>query len=338
MSPGPDSDPGLPDSRRALLDALADGPVGGPELAERLGVSRAAVWKQVEALRDAGFAVESVDGGYAVADVPAYNAEAVAFGVDAPFAVEYHDALPSTNDRARALATAGADETAVIAGEQTAGRGRLDREWDSPAGGVWLSVLLRPDVPPAHAPVYTLAMAVAVTRACREAGVDARIKWPNDVLVAADASAESAAGRNEGDPAGRDGRKLCGILTEMEGEADRVAWLVVGVGLNADVAATALPPGATSLRAERGERVDRRRLVQRIVELFDDLRDDPESVLPAWREHADTLGRRVRVETPGGVVVGEAVDVRFPGALVVRTDEGEEVRVTAGDCDHLRPA
>ncbi|WP_049947686.1 biotin--[acetyl-CoA-carboxylase] ligase [Candidatus Halobonum tyrrellensis] len=312
-----DADPGLPDTRCALLSALADGPVGGPALADRLGVSRAAVWKQVEALRDAGFDVESGDDGYAVTGVPAYNAEALAFGLDAPFAVEYHDALGSTNDRARALAAAGAPETVVVAGEQTAARGRLDREWAAPSGGAWFSVLARPDDPPAHAPAFTLATAVAVTRACREAGVDARIKWPNDVLVGE--------------------RKLCGILTEMAGEADRVSWLVVGVGLNANVAAADLPEGATSLRAELGSAVDRRLLVQRVLEAFDDLRGDLTAVVPAWREHADTLGRRVRVETPGGVVTGEAVGVEFPGALVVRTDDGE-VRVTAGDCEHLRPA
>ncbi|MFC6735861.1 biotin--[acetyl-CoA-carboxylase] ligase, partial [Halolamina salina] len=166
--------------------------------------------------------------------------------------------------------------------------------------------------------------AVAVTRAAREAGVDARIKWPNDVLVL-------------DDEAERGGQKLCGILTEMEGEADRVAWLIVGIGINANVDADALPDGATSLLAERGEPIDRRLFTQRLLETFDDLRNDPDSILDAWREHAATLGQRVRVETPGGDVVGEAVDVAFPGALVVETDDGERKRVTAGDCEHLRP-
>jgi BirA family biotin operon repressor/biotin-[acetyl-CoA-carboxylase] ligase len=122
----------------------------------------------------------------------------------------------------------------------------------------------------------------------------------------------------------------------MEGEADRVSWLVVGIGVNANIDRDALPPGATSIRAEAGD-VDRRVFVQRLLERFHELRGDPEAVLPAWREHSATLSRRVRVETPGGVVEGEAVDVTFPGALVVRTDDGERT-VHAGDCEHLRTA
>lgn len=316
------------DTRRALLSALSDGPVAGPELAERLGVSRAAVWKQVESLREDGFGVESGDDGYRVTDVPEYGESAVAFGLDAPFEVEYHDSLGSTNDRGRELAVSGASNVAVVANEQTGGRGRLEREWTAPSGGVWVSLLVRPDHPPAHVPAFTLAAAVATTRAAREAGVDAHIKWPNDVLVG-DVDDDDAA-----ETGGRGGRKLAGILTEMEGEADRVSWVVVGIGVNANVDAADLPPGATSIRAEAGD-VSRRAFVQRLVEEFHALSEDIEAVLPAWREYSSTLGRRVRVETPGGTVEGEAIDVRFPGALVVRTDDGENV-VHAGDCEHLR--
>jgi BirA family biotin operon repressor/biotin-[acetyl-CoA-carboxylase] ligase len=306
------------DTRRRLLDALAeaDGPVSGPALADRLDVSRAAVWKHVESLREDGFDVASEGGGYAVRSVPDYGAAAIEFGLAAPYAVEYHDRLPSTNDRARALASEGATDVAVVAGEQTGGRGRLDRPWRSPPGGVYVSLLLRPDRPAAHVPGFTLAAAVAVARTCRAAGVDAVIKWPNDVLLTGSE------------------RKLAGILTEMEGEADRVSWLVVGVGANVDVPADALPGTATSVRAAGGD-ADRRRFCQRFLERFHEL--DPGSVLPAWRDLAVTLGREVRVETPGGDVEGRAVDVRPPGALVVRTDDGERV-VHAGDCEHLRPA
>jgi BirA family biotin operon repressor/biotin-[acetyl-CoA-carboxylase] ligase len=342
------------DTRRALLAALADGPVAGPQLADELGVSRAAVWKQVEGLREEGFEVSSDDDGYAVESVPEYGGAAIEFGLEAPFAVEFHASLPSTNDRARELAAEGLEDVVVVADEQTGGRGRLSRAWNSPSGGIWTSLLVRPDVPPAHAPVFTLAAAVAVTRAAREAGVDAGIKWPNDVIVSeanncTSDSRESdgvvVSGASDGSSDGSDGvaataagddAKLAGILTEMEGEANRVSWLVVGVGVNANVALEDLPERATSLRAEVGD-VDRRVFVQRVLEEFDSLRGDPESVLDAWREHARTLGRRVRVETPGGVVEGEAADVVFPGALVVDTGEGE-VTVHAGDCEHLRPA
>jgi BirA family biotin operon repressor/biotin-[acetyl-CoA-carboxylase] ligase len=309
------------ETRRALLAVLHEGPATGPVLAERLGVSRAAVWKHVEALRDAGFRIEGTDEGYVVRSVPEYGAAAVAYGLDAPYDVEFHETLGSTNDRGRERAGDGASDLVVLAEEQTGSRGRLSRDWVAPRGGVWMSLVLRPDRPPAHLPLFTLAAAVATVRALRASGVEATIKWPNDVLVQVDG--ETA--------------KLAGILTEMEGEADRVAWLVVGIGLNANVDAAALPAGATSVRAVLGRDVNRRELVQRILREFHALGGDADAVLPAWRSLSSTLGARVRVETPAGTVEGDAVDVTFPGALVVRTDDGE-VTVHAGDCEHLRPA
>ncbi|EMA51937.1 biotin--[acetyl-CoA-carboxylase] ligase [Halococcus thailandensis] len=303
------------ETRRAVLAAIADEAVSGPDLAARLDVSRAAVWKHIEALREAGFTIES-DGGYRLVAVPDYGGPAIEFGLDAPFTIDYHDSLPSTNARARELAAEDETDVAVVANEQTGGRGRLDRAWRSPPGGIWLSVLCRPDLPPAHAPVLTLAAAVAVTEIAREHGVEAGIKWPNDVLV------------------GDEETKLAGILTEMEGEADRVSWVVVGIGINVDPAG--LPEDATGLRAHATD-VDRRAFVQDLLERFAALRADPEEALAAWREHALTLGQRVRVSTGDGTIVGTARDVEFPGTLVVATDNGP-VRVHAGDCEHLRPA
>lgn len=304
----------MQETRRRILEALGDGPVTGPELADRLDISRAAVWKHVEGLREDGFEITGGPDGYELQSVPEYG-PAVAFGLEG-FDVEYHDSIDSTNRRARDLAGEGRENVVVLADEQTGGRGRLDRAWASPSGGVWLSILVRPAVPAAHAPIYTLAAAVATTRAVREAGVEATIKWPNDVLV--------------GD------RKLAGVLTEMEGEADRVGWLVVGIGLNANVDPDDLPDRrATSLRAERGD-VNRRALVQGLLGEFARLHSHREQILPAWRECADTLGRRVRVETGDRTVVGEAVDISFPGALEIDTGERTET-VAAGDCEHLRP-
>ncbi len=306
------------DTRRALLDALGEGPKSGPELAECLGMSRAAVWKHIEGLRDEGFEIEG-DDGYRITSVPDHGAGAVAYGLDAPFDVEYHDELDSTNRRARELADEGAADTVVLAGKQTGGRGRLERAWDSPEGGLWMSLVLRPDLPPARVSLLTLAAAVAVTDAAREAGVDAAIKWPNDVIV----------------PDGEGYRKLAGVLTELRGEADRAAWAVVGCGVNVNVDVDALPEGATSVRAEAGD-VSLRVFCQRVLERFHELRESPDTIVDAWRERADTLGREVRVDTGNEAVRGEAVRVTDAGALVVRTDEGERT-VHAGDCEHLRP-
>ncbi len=242
---------------------------------------------------------------------------------DYPYAVEHHDRLGSTNERASDLARQGERDVAVVADEQTAGRGRRDREWVGPPGGVYVSVVVDPDLAPADSPLVTLAAGVAVVRAVdRVTGLDARLKWPNDALL--------------------DGRKIAGVLTERVDDA-----LVVGVGVNANLDPADLPEGATSLRAERQKRaehgpgdpsgdVDLDALTRALLSELAALLADPDGVLPAWREAADTLGRRVRVETPDSAVVGEAVAVESPGTLVVRTDDGE-VRVTTGDCEHLRP-
>jgi len=325
-------------TRRALLDALARGPVPAAELADRPDASPAAVREAVAALRTDGFRIEETEEGYAVRDVPAYGGDALAFGLSAPYRIDYHETLPSTNDRARELAAGGGDGVAVVANEQTGGRGRLDRDWASPPGGVYLSLALRPAAAAEPAASYTLAAAVAATRACRTAGADAVIKWPNDVLLAADRGGD---GDEDGDGTpGRfrrgQGGKLAGVFTAAETGGGRVAWLVVGIGVNANVDADALPQGATSLRQAVGD-VDRRAFVHRLLGTFHDLAGDVAATLAAWRDHETTLGRAVRVETPGGTVEGEAVDVEPPGTLVVRTPEGDR-RVRAGDCRHLRPA
>ena len=306
----------MQETRERILEILSREPTTGPDLAADLDLSRAAVWKHIESLREGGFQIAGTPEGYVLESVPEFGGEAVAWGLDTPFEIEYHDRIESTNRRARDLAADGHENVVVLADEQTGGRGRLDREWVSPSGGIWLSILIRPQVPATHAPVYTLASAVATARAVAELGVEARIKWPNDVLV--------------------DGKKVAGILTEMEGEADRISWLVAGIGLNANVEVDELPTdrGVTSLLAETGP-VDRRTVTQTLLSEWYELHTNPGDILGGWRNLSATLGRTVRVDTPNGQVIGEAVDIEFPGALVVDTTEGRTT-VSVGDCEHLR--
>ena len=312
-------------TRRSILRALEAGPASGPDLAASADISRAAVWKHVEALRQQGFSIDSTADGYVVTDAPEYgSAAAIEYGLTAPYQVRYYDELPSTNERARELAAEGAENIAVVAGRQTDSRGRLDRPWKSPDGTVSLSILLRPDRPPAHAPLFTLAAAVATVDVARSLGVDAAIKWPNDVIVPEDPDA------------GYGGRKLCGILTEMEGEADRISWLVVGIGLNANVDAAELPDNAASIRSEIDGAVDRAETVRALLVAFDQQITDLDSVLDAWRDRSVTLGMPVRVETHTDTITGIAEDIVMPGALQVDTGDGTET-VHAGDCEHLRP-
>jgi BirA family biotin operon repressor/biotin-[acetyl-CoA-carboxylase] ligase len=307
-------------TRREILGHIARGPRTSRWLADRLGLSRPAVSEHVEALRDRGFEIETGERGYELTGVPEYGGAAVSLGLEAPYEIRYQAQVDSTNDVARELAEAGEADIVVLADEQTGGRGRKDRAWQSPSGGIWLSILVRPDLPPASVPLLTLAAAVAVVEAVDAVGVEASIKWPNDVLVAGADGTEA---------------KLAGILTEMTGETDAVSWVVLGIGVNANVDPAALDPDARSLRELVGD-VDRRTVVQALLEAFHDLAADPERILPAWRAHASTLGREVRVETGSETITGTATGVTDTGSLIVETPAGDRT-IHAGDCEHLRP-
>jgi BirA family biotin operon repressor/biotin-[acetyl-CoA-carboxylase] ligase len=222
------------DRRIAVLDALRAGPrgVSGEQLACELGVSRVAVRKHVEALRDLGYGIEARPGeGYRLLSVP-----------DAPIPLEVRPLLHggfftrlegggvtgSTNDDARDLAIAGADEgTVVLAREQTKGRGRMGREWSSPFGGVYASVVLRPEVELPEAVVLPLVVGLGVARALDRFGVSALLKWPNDLLAP-------------------DGRKLAGVLLEGLSEGWRISWVVAGVGVNV----SETPEGSDAVRLD----------------------------------------------------------------------------------------
>jgi BirA family biotin operon repressor/biotin-[acetyl-CoA-carboxylase] ligase len=306
---------------RDALEALADGEVvSGEALAEEFGVSRNAVWKHVERLREEGFGVESTPDGYRLDSAPEYGGLAVAYRLGGRteyvgHEIEYHGTVESTNALAVERAREGVDEGyVVLADEQTGGRGRRRREWASPSGGVWTSVVLRPELAPRDASLVTLAASVAVARAVDAAGVDATIKWPNDVLV--------------------DGDKVCGILVEMEADAERVAHAVVGIGLNAN-AAPEVPDASPTSLAERVGEVNRAKVTADLLAELEDAYEAGGDIIDEWRERASTIGREVRVETPNETVEGVAEGVDETGALRISTDEGERV-VTAGDCVHLR--
>lgn len=236
--------------------------------------------------------------------------------------LQFRPSVGSTNEEVRSLARGGAPEGLVLlADEQTAGRGRLGRGWQSPAGeGIWLSVLLRPPLPPPETPRLTLAAAVAVAEAIRAAGLPAGIKWPNDVLI--------------------EGKKCCGILTELELAGDAVAFAVVGMGLNVNQAEfpPAIAAAATSLRLAAGHAFERAPLVCALLERLEAryeqlLAGEAALVLGAWRALSVTLGKRVRIipATGGAAYLGEAVDVDADGALRLRLDDGREERLLAGE-------
>jgi BirA family transcriptional regulator, biotin operon repressor / biotin---[acetyl-CoA-carboxylase] ligase len=312
----------------AVLEVLrgAPDPISGERLAAQLGLSRAAVWKRVHRLKDQGYVIEgSPRLGYRLLAVPdkLLPGEVLQGLKTRVFTgpVHHFETLNSTNDLAKELAVQGAPEgTLVVAETQTGGRGRLGREWDSPPGvGLYVSLVLRPLLPPMELPQITLTTAVAVVRAVRRvAGLAPGIKWPNDLLV--------------------NGKKLGGILTEMETESDRIRHVVVGLGLN--VNNPGFPPDladtATSLTLTAGRAFSRVHLLRAWLEEFEALYErflnqGFSEILEEWKGYTVTLGKAVTVRQGPREISGQALDVAPDGALLLKTASGEMVRVTSGE-------
>jgi BirA family biotin operon repressor/biotin-[acetyl-CoA-carboxylase] ligase len=317
----------------AFLSEAGDEFVSGEAMSDKLGLSRAAVWKHVDALRAQGYRIEAVPArGYRLVGVPDRLGELELRPLlgthEIGHALHWFKEVGSTNDVAKELAEEGAAHGEVVVAEgQTAGRGRRGRAWLSPPGlNVYLSVILRPDLPPARAPELTLLASVALCQAVRLAGVPADIKWPNDLMVR--------------------GRKVAGVLTEIAAELDEVHWVVLGIGVNVNAGAEDFPRElrdcASSLSLECGRPVPRAAFAASLLAALEEWLDRHaaggfEPVREAWKEMSETLGREVRIRSPGHDVEGVAEDVDEIGALLVRTQEGRE-RVLAGDVESLRPA
>lgn len=299
--------------------------LSGEQLGGRLGLSRAAVWKRIQRLRACGYNVAGssrrgyrLDPGQDVVLPAEMGAGLTGQWLRGP--VEHFVTLPSTNDLAKDLAGQGYPEgTVVVAESQSAGRGRLGRVWESPSGtGIYLSVLLRPPLPPEELPKLTLLAAVAVVEAIKAAtGLQTGIKWPNDILFA--------------------GQKLGGILTEMETESDRMRHVILGVGLNVNTLEfpAHLQTLATSL-ASTGRRYARLDIIRAFFRALDELygrflRQEFPAILERWRRAAVTLGKAVTIKLGDRDISGVAVDVAPDGALMVRKSSGEVEKVISGE-------
>ena len=324
-----------PESEELVLSFLAEAAdefVSGEAISDKLGLTRTAVWKHVESLRARGYRIDAVPArGYRLAGIPdrlgPLELHPLLGTHDLGQVLHCFDEVTSTNDVARELAEEEAAHGEVVVAErQTAGRGRRGRQWVSPPGrNLHLSAVLRPELPPQRAPEITLVASVALCEAVRQAGVEAGIKWPNDLLAS--------------------GRKLAGILTEMASEPDRVSWVVVGMGVNLNARPEDFPPElrqeATSVAIERGQPAPRALFAAALLKSLEEWLDRHADggfapVREAWRARSVTLGREVRVSTEGREVAGVAEDLDETGALLVRSGKRLE-RVLAGDVTLVRP-
>jgi len=315
-----------------IVRALKEDPSAyhsGQHLAQSLGVSRTTVWKRIRKLRKLGFKIEgSPSLGYRLAGLtdlldPDFVRRLLKTRIIGK-RIDYRPITVSTNTDAFALARGDAPEgTCVLADVQTGGRGRLGRKWLAPPGGAILtSVILRPRIPPVHAPMITLAAGVAVNRAIRRVtDLDPHIKWPNDILI--------------GD------RKVAGILTEMAAESDRVHFVIVGIGVNVNLEMKDMPDEilqiATSLKIETGRAVSRNYL---LISLYQEIegayrrfvQQGPPAIVEEWENLARIRGRAISATTATGAkVAGTAIGLDDDGALLIKTGGGAIYRINAGD-------
>ena len=238
----------------------------------------------------------------------------------------FYKRIDSTNKVAKELAIEGADEgTVVFAEEQTEGRGRSGRSWFSSPESVLLSIILKPDTSPSKAHMVTLMTGVAVAKAIIQYGIDARIKWPNDIVVG--------------------GKKVCGILSEMGATMDALDYIILGIGVNVNDDINSYPielkETATSLKAELGRDLPRIEFVQSLLweleyqyNLFN--RHDFTTISDEWKKLSDTLGSWVKITTQSGVLEGEAIGINRDGALVLKLQDGTLRTIFTGDCTHCR--
>ncbi|MCD8332680.1 MAG: biotin--[acetyl-CoA-carboxylase] ligase [Clostridiales bacterium] len=303
-----------------------DGFLSGQEISRRFGVSRTSIWKAIRQLEEMGYEIEAVrNRGYRLCMEPdLLTAERVEEYLDTEWAghpLQVFDTVDSTNTEVKRQAESGAAQGLLVAAEeQTAGRGRRGRTWESPKGsGIFMSLLLKPDIEPGHASMLTLVMGMAVRSALEDLGVpDVQIKWPNDIICS--------------------GKKVCGILTEMSAQMDYINYIVIGVGINVHNRdfPEAVAQMATSVYQQTGERICRAELTANCMRQFEKyyavfLKTQDLSVLAdEYQAHLVNRDRQVRVMDMKREYTGVARGINAGGELLVETADGM-VCVSAGE-------
>ncbi|MFA4984639.1 MAG: biotin--[acetyl-CoA-carboxylase] ligase [Candidatus Omnitrophota bacterium] len=305
------------------------GYVSGEDLSNHLRISRQALWKHIQNLRELDYDIVAVPHlGYQLLSVPDRMLPfEVTDGLLTRFIgrkLYYFESVSSTMDIAVKLGMDNAPEGSLVVAEtQTKGRGRLSRQWHSPKyRGLYFSILLRPRFLLNETPLLTLLSAVSVCEGVKEAtGLGCRIKWPNDILLG--------------------NKKVGGILTELNAEADEMRFVAIGIGINVNNDKGSLFEGSVSLREHAGEEISRIGLLQKILKSLEDNYLLLESrggqpIIQKWRAFNTTIGRRIKVVSHHRHSEGIAVDIDKDGSLLLKSESGRTERITAGDVTHCR--
>ena len=317
-------------SRKGLiLDLLKNQTrVSGQVLADNTGISRNAVWKTINRLRAEGYAIDSAPGrGYTLKQIPdRLLAEEIRSGLQTNIfgrqVFSFSEVL-STQTHVRSLAEDGAPEGSVVLAErQTRGRGRLQRVWTDLPGSIFMSLILRPEIPPDRAMHFPLLAGVALAKAVQSIAptLDPQLKWPNDLQLK--------------------GKKCSGILAEMAAEPERIHYIILGLGLNVNCPFSKMDPDlrdiATSLQIESGAPVSRTTLVRSLLEFLEAIYCSYltlgfEPIRNEWKQWSTTLNTQVRVRSASETLEGLALDIDENGALIIQQTNGRLTTVVAGD-------
>ncbi|MDI6600265.1 MAG: biotin--[acetyl-CoA-carboxylase] ligase [Thermoanaerobacteraceae bacterium] len=299
--------------------------ISGEELSSIIGISRTAIWKRIKALRDMGFDIKAeTKKGYMLVEVPdLLLPDLIEYRLSTDFIgrkIIYYDSIGSTNEVAKGLAMDNCEEgTIVVSEEQVSGKGRISRGWYSPrADGIYCSIILKPAVPISEASKLTQLIGLGIARALQKEGLNPLIKWPNDIVI--------------------NGKKICGILTEMAAEMDAIHHVVAGFGINVNNQHFPEELGniATSLYLESGKKFNRTELLASILKEIETgyniyISGEYSGFIEEVKGISATLGKRVRIIKNNQEYTGTALDILPSGALLVKQDDGELTEIQAGD-------
>lgn len=316
-----------------LLSASNDKYVSGQFLSEKLNVSRSAIWKHMRELEKDGYTIEGVSRkGYRIIKFPDKVSEnTLQWGLQTEWLgkkIIHRDSISTTQQLAHKTAQEGADDgTVIIADEQTKGKGRMNRYWHSSKGkGIWMSLILKPDIPPNLAPQLTLLTATVLTEVFSSyTKTNPKIKWPNDILIA--------------------DKKTAGILTEMQAEQDQIQYVVIGIGINVNQGTGEIPDDikdrATSLAVETGENWNLKDLIQRILAAFETaydtyMTDGFQIVKQNWEHYGYKIGERLLIKTLRNEWYAKFIGIGEDGALLIQDDTGRIEKIYSAEIEWFK--
>lgn len=297
--------------------------ISGEILAKKLGISRTAVWKQINKLKEVGYEIKSVKNrGYKLISKPdILIPEEIKAGLKTKIIgkkIIYLKKTDSTNSYCKNLVKKNIEEgTIVVTDIQEKGKGRKNRKWSSPDGGIWFSAILYPKIPPQNAMILTMAASISIVEAIKKStDLNPIIKWPNDVLI--------------------NGKKICGILTELDAEIDEINYAIVGIGINVNNNLEKdLQNFATSLKIESNQNISRVNLFKNILKSLDEnynyiKSSNYKKIRDLWFLNAKIVGKKVKIDREKDTIIGVVSDLDESGCLIIKTKKGFK-KIVTGD-------